>query len=129
MPNCTELSKLCIILHTYVRSLHYQTNERFFQSYKLSLLLRQSWVDKRLAFTDDIIDDSRRDYISLPGSASRLLWLPDTFVVNERASSLHDVTIQNKLLRIYHDGSVLLSQRSVHRRRVLLQSNTHSGLS
>ena len=86
-------------------------------------------MDKRLAFTDDIIDDHRRDYISLPGSASRLLWLPDTFVVNERASSLHDVTIQNKLLRIHRSGSVLLSQRSVHRRRVLLQSYTNSGLS
>ncbi|XP_005110241.2 glycine receptor subunit alpha-2 [Aplysia californica] len=39
------------------------------------------------------------------------LWMPDLYFINEKEASLHDVTITNKLLHIYRDGTVQSSMR------------------
>lgn len=39
------------------------------------------------------------------------IWKPDLFFANEKGANFHEVTTDNKLLRIFQDGSVLYSIR------------------
>ncbi len=39
------------------------------------------------------------------------IWKPDLFFANEKGANFHDVTTDNKLLRIFKDGTVLYSIR------------------
>lgn len=39
------------------------------------------------------------------------LWLPDTFIVNAKSAWFHDVTVENKLIRLQPDGVILYSIR------------------
>jgi len=66
----------------------------------MTMYLRQAWKDPRFSFRStgklhrvraDVWDD---------------IWLPDTFFRNERSSTTHGVTVDNKLLRITDDGDV-----------------------
>lgn len=79
------------------------------QDYKVTLLLRQSWEDPRLVFTGE----SQRLSLSLPGNAATMLWLPDLIFANEKQGNLHQVTRENRMLRIYRNGTILYSQRLV----------------
>lgn len=40
------------------------------------------------------------------------IWKPDLFFANEKGANFHDVTTDNKLLRVFKDGTVLYSIRS-----------------
>ncbi|CAJ0959625.1 unnamed protein product [Ranitomeya imitator] len=39
------------------------------------------------------------------------LWIPDTFIVNAKSAWFHDVTVENKLIRLQPDGVILYSSR------------------
>ena len=41
----------------------------------------------------------------------RLIWVPDTFFVNEKIALFHEATTENQFLRIMHTGEVLRSMR------------------
>lgn len=43
------------------------------------------------------------------------IWKPDLFFANEKGANFHEVTTDNKLLRIFQDGSVLYSIRYARR--------------
>ena len=81
------------------------------QDYKVSVMLRQKWSDPRLEFAHI----SNRSFLSLPGHSSDLLWVPDLIFVNEKDANVHEVTVPNKLLRIYANGTILYSQRQVYK--------------
>ena len=90
------------------------------QDYRLNLFLRQKWNDPRLAYRE-YPDDS----LDLDPSMLDSIWKPDLFFANEKGASFHGVTTDNKLLRIFQDGSVLFSIRlsvrlSVRRLRACL---------
>ncbi|CAL8333261.1 glycine receptor, alpha 4a [Gadus morhua] len=74
--------------------------------YRLNLFLRQKWNDPRLAYRE-YPDDS----LDLDPSMLDSIWKPDLFFANEKGASFHGVTTDNKLLRIFQDGSVLFSIR------------------
>ncbi|OXB75467.1 UNVERIFIED_CONTAM: hypothetical protein H355_016528 [Colinus virginianus] len=40
-----------------------------------------------------------------------MLWVPDTFIVDSKKSFLHDITVENRLIRIYPNGTVLYAIR------------------
>lgn len=40
------------------------------------------------------------------------IWKPDLFFANEKGANFHEVTTDNKLLRIFQNGNVLYSIRS-----------------
>ena len=71
----------------------------------MTVFLRQMWRDPRLSFT--LFNES----VNVDVSLLKDLWLPDLFVVNEKAANFHTITKDNKLLRISPSGDVLLSQR------------------
>ncbi|KAG7279322.1 hypothetical protein CRUP_019018 [Coryphaenoides rupestris] len=74
--------------------------------YRLNLFLRQKWNDPRLAYSE-YPDDS----LDLDPSSWTPCWKPDLFFANEKGANFHGVTTDNKLLRIFQDGSVLFSIR------------------
>ncbi|XP_062562938.1 gamma-aminobutyric acid receptor alpha-like [Armigeres subalbatus] len=74
-------------------------------TYSMDCYFRQSWVDRRLAFTGE--------YNTLALSISMLgrIWKPDTYFYNGKQSYLHTITTPNKFVRINQDGRVLYSSR------------------
>lgn len=74
--------------------------------YMLNVFLRQKWNDPRLAYSE-YPDDS----LDLDPSMLDSIWKPDLFFANEKGADFHEVTTDNKLLRIFKDGSVLYSIR------------------
>ena len=76
------------------------------QDYRLNLFLRQKWNDPRLAYRE-YPDDS----LDLDPSMLDSIWKPDLFFANEKGANFHEVTTDNKLLRISKNGNVLYSIR------------------
>ncbi|MFT7807685.1 glycine receptor subunit alpha-3-like [Arapaima gigas] len=76
------------------------------QDYRVNIFLRQQWNDPRLAYSE-YPDDS----LDLDPSMLDSIWKPDLFFANEKGAHFHDVTTDNKLLRIFKNGNVLYSIR------------------
>nr|XP_046262076.1 gamma-aminobutyric acid receptor subunit pi [Scatophagus argus] len=72
--------------------------------YTATIFLRQRWRDSRLVFPGS-------ESISMDGRLVSLLWIPDTFIPDSKRSFLHDVTVENRLIRIFSNGTVLYALR------------------
>ncbi|KAI3352198.1 hypothetical protein L3Q82_005163 [Scortum barcoo] len=72
--------------------------------YRVNIFLRQQWNDPRLAYAE-YPDDS----LDLDPSMLDSIWKPDLFFANEKGAHFHEVTTDNKLLRIFKNGNVLYS--------------------
>ncbi|XP_035388210.1 gamma-aminobutyric acid receptor subunit pi [Electrophorus electricus] len=69
-----------------------------------TIFLRQRWQGSRLIFPGN-------ESSSLDGRLVSLLWIPDTFIPDSKRSFLHDVTVDNRLIRIFSNGTVLYALR------------------
>ncbi|XP_077983849.1 glycine receptor subunit alpha-2-like [Glandiceps talaboti] len=74
-------------------------------SYTMDIFMRQQWNDPRLSFTE--YNKTMTVHTKLLG----LMWFPDLFFANEKRAYQHDVTTDNKLLRLYPNGDILYSVR------------------
>uniref|UniRef100_A0A8C3SRD2 Gamma-aminobutyric acid receptor subunit pi n=1 Tax=Chelydra serpentina TaxID=8475 RepID=A0A8C3SRD2_CHESE len=74
------------------------------QKNNATIFLRQRWTDERLCFEGN-------KSLSLDGRLVEMLWVPDTFIVDSKKSFLHDITVENRLIRIYPNGTVLYAIR------------------
>ncbi|XP_018611885.2 gamma-aminobutyric acid receptor subunit pi [Scleropages formosus] len=72
--------------------------------YTATIFLRQRWTDSRLVFPGN-------ESVSMDGRLVSLLWIPDTFIPDSKRSFLHDVTVENRLIRIFSNGTVLYALR------------------
>jgi len=70
------------------------------QDYSVSMYLRQAWNDPRLAFnvTSVRMRTVRLDRVDV--------WIPDTFLRNEKDANFHRVSVTNRLLRLSADGDL-----------------------
>ena len=78
-----------------------------FQDFTLDMYFRQFWQDPRLSF-------ERRpglDKLVVGAEYIKLIWVPDTFFVNEKTAYFHDATTDNQFVRIFHTGDILRSIR------------------
>ncbi len=77
------------------------------QDFTLDMYFRQFWRDPRLSF------EPRGGLKKLVVGAEyiKLIWVPDTFFVNEKKAYFHDATTDNQFLRILHTGEILRSIR------------------
>ncbi|XP_018602192.1 gamma-aminobutyric acid receptor subunit delta isoform X2 [Scleropages formosus] len=73
--------------------------------YTMTVFLRQSWRDSRLSF------NHTNRTLGLDSRFVDKLWLPDTFIVNAKSAWFHDVTVENKLIRLQPNGVILYSSR------------------
>ncbi|XP_052792647.1 glycine receptor subunit alpha-3-like isoform X2 [Mya arenaria] len=75
--------------------------------YSMSMFLRERWVDERLRY----VDDQNFTRLELDYSLFDQVWMPDMFILNEKFSNFHEVTIPNKMVHVYPDGTVQYSAR------------------
>ncbi|VDO05805.1 unnamed protein product [Rodentolepis nana] len=78
--------------------------------YYVDALLRQAWVDPRLAW-DNIPEHKNFTQPLVSPNMKNILWLPDLFFRNGKEGYLHKMTLPNYLLRVYPNGQVLYSQK------------------
>lgn len=71
----------------------------------MTVFLRQSWHDDRLSY------NHTNKTLGLDSRFVDKLWLPDTFIVNAKSAWFHDVTVENKLIRLQPNGVILYSSR------------------
>ncbi|XP_068096757.1 gamma-aminobutyric acid receptor subunit delta isoform X2 [Hyperolius riggenbachi] len=75
------------------------------EEYTMTVFLRQSWRDERLSY------NHTNKTLGFDSRFVEKLWLPDTFIVNAKSAWFHDVTVENKLIRLQPDGVILYSSR------------------
>nr|XP_006811837.1 PREDICTED: glycine receptor subunit alpha-3-like [Saccoglossus kowalevskii] len=74
-------------------------------SYTMDIFMRQQWNDPRLSFTE------YNHSVSVHTQLLNRMWFPDLFFPNEKRAYQHDVTTDNKLLRLFPNGDILYSVR------------------
>ena len=80
-----------------------------FQDFTLDMYFRQFWQDPRLSFTPR----PGLEKLVVGAEYIQLIWVPDTFFVNEKTAYFHEATTENQFLRILHTGEILRSIRYV----------------
>ncbi|KAL8558949.1 hypothetical protein ACOMHN_028261 [Nucella lapillus] len=70
------------------------------------MYLNQYWRDERLQFSDQ-----DNESLTLTGDFAERIWVPDTFLANDKSSFLHDVTEKNKMVRLFGNGSLVYGMR------------------
>lgn len=66
--------------------------------YTATIYLRQRWTDRRLVFEGN-------ESVTLDARLVEFLWVPDTYIVESKKSFLHEVTVGNRLIRLFSNGS------------------------
>ncbi|CAJ0599638.1 unnamed protein product [Cylicocyclus nassatus] len=75
--------------------------------YTITMYLHQYWTDERLSWSSTVPIDE----MTLSGEFSQNIWVPDTFLANDKHSFLHEVTERNKMLRVSSDGKIAYGMR------------------
>ncbi|XP_033742236.1 glycine receptor subunit alpha-3-like [Pecten maximus] len=75
--------------------------------YSMTIFLRQKWVDKRLVYKPV----PGMSMLELDSRMIEKVWVPDTIFSNEKRASFHEVTVPNKLMQLYPNGTVFYSVR------------------
>ena len=99
---------LCVIINVHTQQ---KPKSYVLQDFTLDMYFRQFWQDPRLSF------EKRASLEKLVVGAEyiKLIWVPDTFFVNEKTAYFHDATTDNQFLRILHTGEILRSIRWVYK--------------
>ena len=74
----------------------------------MDVFLRQQWYDSRLRFDNKT---SSITLLELGQSTIEKVWIPDTYFVNEKDADIHEVTVPNRLMHIFSNGTVKYSIR------------------
>ncbi|KAK3574681.1 hypothetical protein QTP86_012465 [Hemibagrus guttatus] len=77
------------------------------QEYQIDIIFAQTWTDSRLRY------NSTMKILTLNSNMVGLIWLPDTIFRNSKNADSHWITTPNQLLRIWNDGKILYTLRSV----------------
>jgi len=73
------------------------------QDYQVSMYLRQSWRDPRLAYHPI---RGKITQIRLGNKEWEKIWIPDTFLRNEKGAEFHGVTVENRMLKLSSEGDL-----------------------
>lgn len=94
-----------VVINIFVNSM-YSINEAN-MDYSMSIFLRGRWMDERLKYKN--VENMTR--LELDKSLFDAVWMPDIYILNEKSSDFHEVTVPNKLIHVYPDGAVQYSAR------------------
>lgn len=72
----------------------------------MDIILRQKWEDMRLKF-----EHFKANSLELDQKMIEKIWVPDSFFPQEKQAKIHEVTVPNRLLHIYKNGTVVYSMR------------------
>lgn len=77
--------------------------------YRMTIYFQQQWLDRRLNYSDQV--ENTNCPITLDSRVADQIWVPDTYFINDRKSFVHDVTMKNRLIRLWPNGTVLYGIR------------------
>ncbi|XP_033624503.1 glycine receptor subunit alpha-3-like isoform X1 [Asterias rubens] len=77
------------------------------QDFTMTMFFREFWQDPRLKSNDT----TSKSVVNFKGDRMSSIWTPDVFFLYEKASTFHDVTVDNRMIRLYPNGTVLMSSR------------------
>ena len=82
--------------------------------FTFDMYFRQFWSDSRLAFNGS---NFGIDKLVVGAEYIRLIWVPDTFFVNEKVATFHKATTENQFLRISQSKQSCLDPEGAKSRR------------
>ncbi|XP_064608271.1 glycine receptor subunit alpha-3-like isoform X2 [Liolophura sinensis] len=78
------------------------------REYSLTIFVRQKWHDARLSYSAyPIITEP----LELDTKIMARVWVPDLYFTNEKRAAFHVVTVPNKLMHLYRNGTIFYSVR------------------
>ncbi|KAL4220984.1 Glycine receptor subunit alpha-3 [Mactra antiquata] len=105
-PRFDQINKQVLVtVNMYVNSIYSISEANM--DYSISMFLRERWVDNRLKYNDTL----NLTRLELDYSLFENVWMPDMYILNEKSSDYHEVTVPNKLIHVYPDGTVQYSAR------------------
>jgi hypothetical protein len=75
----------------------------YWQDYQVNIYLRQAWQDPRLKWTPP---NEKMKVMRLGDKEQEKTWKPDTFFRNEKKAKFHEVTVNNRMMKVKPDGGV-----------------------
>ncbi|XP_041357505.1 glycine receptor subunit alpha-2-like [Gigantopelta aegis] len=75
--------------------------------YSMEVYLTMYWLDERLVFQN--LSTSR--WLEVDTKMMDKIWVPDVYFRNEKEASFHEVTVPNKYMHLYPNGTVIYSMR------------------
>lgn len=75
----------------------------------MTFILTQIWNDPRLDFSSYLEDQ----FLELNTKFIEKLWVPDLYFANEKHASFHLVTMPNKMIHLYKNGTIKYRLRFV----------------
>ncbi|XP_046585185.1 glycine receptor subunit alpha-4-like isoform X3 [Haliotis rubra] len=104
-PNFNDNFPTKVMVQLFVLSI--DSVDESAMEYSMSIYLRQKWNDHRLMWSDN----ANLSRIEVDTKLMERVWTPDLYFVNEKQAIMHDVTVSNKLLHLYPNGTVQSSIR------------------
>lgn len=86
-------------VHMYVNS--FDSIRESSMDFSMNFIITQKWNDPRLRFKTGSDDALELDTLNM-----KEIWVPDLYFANEKEASFHDVTVPNKMMHLYSDGTV-----------------------
>ncbi|XP_064609522.1 glycine receptor subunit alpha-2-like [Liolophura sinensis] len=76
--------------------------------FSINFLINQTWMDSRLRFSEPL---QKITFLELDAKTMKDVWVPDLYFSNEKKADFHDVTVPNKLMHLYENGTIVYSSR------------------
>ncbi|KAL8613884.1 hypothetical protein ACOMHN_032874 [Nucella lapillus] len=126
-PNYEDDFPTNVTIQLYVLS--FDSVKETSMDYSVTIFLRVRWTDQRLEWgeklfathEDDhgigdigvhtIADDEVLDRLEIGTKLLDGVWMPDIYFINDKKARVHDVTMINRMLHIYRNGSIQTSSR------------------
>ena len=77
------------------------------QDFSIDIFLRLSWTDPRLVYDAQ----PKMSKLTLTAKMIDKIWVPDIFFPGEKSAFEHVVTVPNKIIRMYPNGTISYSAR------------------
>ncbi|XP_053399987.1 glycine receptor subunit alpha-3-like isoform X2 [Mercenaria mercenaria] len=97
--------QVAVYINVYIQSMYAFSDANM--DYSMTMFLRERWVDERLRYPDT----QKYPRLELEGPMVDKLWLPDVYIINEKESDYHEVTVPNKMAHLYPNGTVQYSAK------------------
>ncbi|GAB1604673.1 glycine receptor subunit alpha-1-like [Argonauta hians] len=89
-----------VTVHLYIYSIDSISESAM--DYTMTFILTQIWNDPRLEYSSYLDDD----FLELNTKFIEKLWVPDLYFANEKHASFHLVTMPNKMVHLYKNGTI-----------------------
>ncbi|XP_065660225.1 gamma-aminobutyric acid receptor subunit pi isoform X2 [Hydra vulgaris] len=92
-----------------IRVLSFDNLDESSMKYNVDFYFSQLWYDERLK----VVPSSPNSCISIVGKNAEDLWLPDTVLVNSKASKFHYVTVENRFTTVNLSSGMILQHARI----------------